>query len=292
MPQSDESRALPPEGEGAPRSIAQRPPDAYGRPRSAPSAHGTGRLQPRTASAANNTAAPSSPPQGEGAPRLPPPTRRTLRQRGGSEPLAQTTRSASLKPGHTTSAVPGPVLSPDYHRQVLRGDKAGVVACGLPAGMPAGRDGRRQPHHPQPPPFPLRCCPGMAGTSASCADLRLGRPGQGLRWKFPRDVRAPWELVGSPELPPADRGIPARVHPAVFQAAHRVAQHHRREEGHALLIQRSVYFISEVLSETKICYPEIQKLLYAVILTRQKLRHYFESHPVTVVSSFPLGEII
>jgi hypothetical protein len=52
----------------------------------------------------------------------------------------------------------------------------------------------------------------------------------------------------------------------------------RREEGHALPVQRPVYFIS--------------KLLYAVILTRQKLRHYFESHPVTVVSSFPLGEII
>jgi ribonuclease HI len=66
----------------------------------------------------------------------------------------------------------------------------------------------------------------------------------------------------------------------------------RREEGHALLIQRPVYFISEVLSESKIRYPQIQKLLYAVILTRQKLRHYFESHPVTVVSSFPLGEII
>jgi ribonuclease HI len=47
-----------------------------------------------------------------------------------------------------------------------------------------------------------------------------------------------------------------------------------------------------VLSETKICYPQIQKLLYAVILTRRKLRHYFESHLVTVVSSFPLGEII
>jgi ribonuclease HI/transposase InsO family protein len=47
-----------------------------------------------------------------------------------------------------------------------------------------------------------------------------------------------------------------------------------------------------VLSETKIRYPQIQKLLYAVILTRRKLRHYFESHPVTAVSSFPLGEII
>jgi ribonuclease HI len=66
----------------------------------------------------------------------------------------------------------------------------------------------------------------------------------------------------------------------------------RREEGHALLVQRPVYFISEVISKTKIRYPQIQKLLYAVILTRRKLRHYFESHSVTVVSSFPLGEII
>jgi hypothetical protein len=66
----------------------------------------------------------------------------------------------------------------------------------------------------------------------------------------------------------------------------------RREEGHALLIQRPVYFISEVLSETKTRYLQIQKLLYAVILTRRKMRHYFESHPVTVLSSFPLGEII
>jgi hypothetical protein len=66
----------------------------------------------------------------------------------------------------------------------------------------------------------------------------------------------------------------------------------RREEGHTLPVQRPVYFISEVLSETKIRYPQIQKLLYAVILTRRKLRYYFESHPATVVSSFPLGEII
>jgi hypothetical protein len=29
-----------------------------------------------------------------------------------------------------------------------------------------------------------------------------------------------------------------------------------------------------------------------VVLARCKLRHYFEAHPITAVSSFPLGEII
>ena len=66
----------------------------------------------------------------------------------------------------------------------------------------------------------------------------------------------------------------------------------RQEEGHVLPVQRPVYYISEVLSETKSRYPQIQKLLYAVVLARHKLRHYFEAHPVTVVSSFPLGEIV
>jgi hypothetical protein len=66
----------------------------------------------------------------------------------------------------------------------------------------------------------------------------------------------------------------------------------RTEEGHALPVQRPIYYISEVLSETKARYPQVQKLLYAVVLARHKLRHYFEAHPVTAVSSFPLGEII
>ena len=41
----------------------------------------------------------------------------------------------------------------------------------------------------------------------------------------------------------------------------------RKEEGHALLVQRPVYFVNEILSETKAHYSRIQKLLYAVVLT-------------------------
>lgn len=66
----------------------------------------------------------------------------------------------------------------------------------------------------------------------------------------------------------------------------------REEPGHALKVQRPVYFVSEVLSDTKSCYPQTQKLLYAVVMATKKLQHYFTEHEASIVTSFPLGEVV
>ena len=66
----------------------------------------------------------------------------------------------------------------------------------------------------------------------------------------------------------------------------------REEVGHAFKVQHPMYFISEVLSDSKTRYPQIQKLLDVVLIAKRKLRHYFESHLVTVVTSFPLSEVV
>jgi hypothetical protein len=66
----------------------------------------------------------------------------------------------------------------------------------------------------------------------------------------------------------------------------------RQEDGHACPVQRPVYFVSEVLSESKARYQPVQNLLYAVLITSRKLRHYFQEYSIFVITDYPLGDIL
>jgi hypothetical protein len=66
----------------------------------------------------------------------------------------------------------------------------------------------------------------------------------------------------------------------------------RQENGHAYPVQRPVYFVSEVLSESKIRYQPVQKLLYAMLITSRKLRHYFQEYSISVITDYPLDDIL
>jgi ribonuclease HI len=66
----------------------------------------------------------------------------------------------------------------------------------------------------------------------------------------------------------------------------------RQEDGHAYPVQRPVYFVSEVLSESKARYQPVKKLLYTVLITSRKLWHYFQEYSISVFTEYPLGDTL
>ena len=53
------------------------------------------------------------------------------------------------------------------------------------------------------------------------------------------------------------------------------------------LVEHPMYFVSTVLRDARARYPMPQKLLLALLVASRKLRHYFQGHPIKVVSSYP-----
>src|SRR3990170_4927972 len=58
------------------------------------------------------------------------------------------------------------------------------------------------------------------------------------------------------------------------------------------MVQRPVYFVSSLLQGARSRYSGVQKLLFGLLMGSRKLCHYFQAHPVTIVTRFPLQRIL
>lgn len=57
-------------------------------------------------------------------------------------------------------------------------------------------------------------------------------------------------------------------------------------------VQKVVYYVSKRLVDAESMYPAIEKLAYILVLASQKLRPYFQVHPIIVHTDQPLWQVL
>ncbi|KAK3009410.1 hypothetical protein RJ639_013158 [Escallonia herrerae] len=62
----------------------------------------------------------------------------------------------------------------------------------------------------------------------------------------------------------------------------------REEKGK----QKPVYYVSKVLQDVETRYPRIDKMALALITSARKLRTYFQSHTIVILTDQPLGKVL
>ena len=99
--------------------------------------------------------------------------------------------------------------------------------------------------------------------------------------------------ITTKSLPPRD-GIPeALAAPTTHEtpASHVLVAERGSADGLSL-VDHPVYYVSIVLWDAHSHYPMQQKLLLALLVASRKLRHYFQCHPIKVVSAYPLEKVL
>jgi hypothetical protein len=114
------------------------------------------------------------------------------------------------------------------------------------------------------------------------AKEEAGPPGSGA----PREVEA--------AAPPDPQEEPPAASPPTEPLSQSNAQRPPKEEPPegVTKVQKPVYFVSTVLRDARERYTMQQKLLYTLLIASRKLRHYFQGHPIKVVTDRPLVTIL
>ncbi|XP_073119986.1 uncharacterized protein [Henckelia pumila] len=94
-------------------------------------------------------------------------------------------------------------------------------------------------------------------------------------------------LAELPVLAKAISGEPLYIYLSALEEA--VSSVLIRQEGET---QDPIYFFSHALKGAELRYSEVEKLVLALVMTARKLRPYFLSHPIVVLTNSPIGRIL
>jgi hypothetical protein len=101
----------------------------------------------------------------------------------------------------------------------------------------------------------------------------------------------PEEEAAIPSAPQEE--LPAATSPTVLLSQSDAPDLHEEKTPEDIAkVQKPMYFVSTVLRDMRERYTMQQKLLYTLLIASRKLRHYFQGHPIKVVTDRPLKTIL
>ena len=56
--------------------------------------------------------------------------------------------------------------------------------------------------------------------------------------------------------------------------------------------QRPVFYVNRMLLDAKTRNSKVEKMVLALVNAKKKLSHYFETHPITMITDFPIKQIL
>ena len=56
--------------------------------------------------------------------------------------------------------------------------------------------------------------------------------------------------------------------------------------------KRPMFYVSRMLLDAETCYSAVEKMVLVLVNAKKKLRHYFETLPLIVITDFPIKQIL